>query len=89
VIVKEPEPTLATINEALKVPPEIVHVEVPTTLPDNEQLVSLEEKPEPDTMTDDPTCAEVGLMLIVGEVVTNWKVAVAESPVGLPVAVTV
>jgi len=71
------------------VPPEIKQLETPTMLPDNEQPVSLDEKPEPDTMTDDPTCAEVGLMLIVGEVVTNWKVAVAESPVGLPVAVTV
>ena len=55
VTVKEPAPTLATTNEPLKVPPEIVHVEVPTTLPVKVQPVSLVENPEPDTMTLDPT----------------------------------
>jgi hypothetical protein len=54
VTVKEPAPTLATTKEADKVPPEIVHVEVLTTLPDREQLVSLDEKPEPVINTIDP-----------------------------------
>lgn len=58
-------------------------------LPDNEHVVSLCEKPEPDTRTVEPAWAEGGLTLIVGEVVVNWKLAVAESPPGLPVAVTV
>jgi hypothetical protein len=54
VTVKEPAPTLATTNEAAKAPPEIVHVEVPTTLPDKVQPVSLDENPVPETKTIDP-----------------------------------
>jgi len=50
-----PAATLATTNEAVNVPPETAQVGVPTALPDNEQVVSLEEKPEPDTRTVDPT----------------------------------
>jgi hypothetical protein len=58
-------------------------------LPDSEQDASLGENPEPDIRTVDPTWADAGLMLIVGDVGVNWKLAVAESPPGLPVAVTV
>jgi hypothetical protein len=54
VTVKEPAPTLATTNETAKAPPEIVHVEVPTTPPDKVQPVSLDEKPIPETKTIDP-----------------------------------
>jgi hypothetical protein len=76
------------------VPLEIVQVEVPTALLDNEQLVSLDEKPEPDTKTIEPAWAEAGLSVkdgVMGVVVTRLLVVVvtritvrrveAESPV--------
>jgi hypothetical protein len=44
-----PDARLATVKVALKVPPEIEQVEALTGLPDNEQAVSLAQKPEPDT----------------------------------------
>jgi hypothetical protein len=49
VTVYMPDATLATVKVALKVPPEIEQVEALTGLPDNEQAVSLAQKPEPDT----------------------------------------
>jgi len=67
----------AAINDPVRVPPEIEHVLDPTGLPESEQLESLEEKPEPDTETVAPTCADVGLIVITGEVAANWKAAVA------------
>jgi hypothetical protein len=76
-----------------------VHVEVLTTLPEREQLVSLDEKPEPATKTIDPVRAEDGvsvierviaLLLVEVVVVTMLTVNVpdAESPVD-PTAVIV
>jgi hypothetical protein len=44
-----PDATLATVKVALKVPLEIEQVGALTGLPDNEQAVSLAQKPEPDT----------------------------------------
>ena len=41
-----------------------MHVEVLTTLPEREQLVSLDEKPEPATKTIDPVTAEDGVSVI-------------------------
>ena len=49
--------------------------------------MSLREKPDPDTVTFDPACAEVGLSAIDALLIT--KVAEAESSPGLPVAVIV
>jgi hypothetical protein len=49
--------------------------------------VSLREKPDPDTVTFDPTCAEVGLNEI--DAPLTAKLAEAESSSGLPVTVTV
>jgi hypothetical protein len=53
-IVYTPTATLATIKEAVRVPPEIVQVEVTTPPPDNEQLASFAENPEPVTKTIEP-----------------------------------
>jgi hypothetical protein len=55
VIVYTPTATLATRNEAVNVPLEIVQVWEAMKLPDNEQVISLGENPEPDTRTVDPT----------------------------------
>ena len=60
---------MAITNEAVREPPEIEQVEVPTGLPDNEQLVSLDENPAPLTKTTTPTFADVGLRVI--ELVTE------------------
>jgi hypothetical protein len=45
----------ATVNDADKAPPEIEQLKVSTGLPDNEQLVSVVEKPEPVKSTVAPT----------------------------------
>jgi hypothetical protein len=68
----------------------MTQLETPTTLPDNEQLVSLVEKPEPDTVTVDPTCPDAGLSVIdrVTDAEVTVNVADAESPVD-PVTVIV
>jgi hypothetical protein len=70
-------------------PPVIEQLEVLTGVPDNEQLVSVEENPEPDTSTLAPTEAEVGLNTIDGGAPVTVKLAEAESPPGLPLAVIV
>jgi hypothetical protein len=75
-----------TLNDADKVPPESEQVGVPTGMPDNEQLVSPLEKPDPVTLTVAPICAEVGLKLIDGG--GTVKLADVESPAGFPVMVT-
>ena len=49
--------------------------------------MSLREKPDPDTVTIDPACAESGLNAI--DALLTTKVAEAESLPGLPVAVIV
>ena len=72
-----PAPMFAATNEAVRVPPEIEQVMDPTGLPESEQLESLDEKPEPDTETVVPTCADVGLIVITSEAPVNWKAAVA------------
>ena len=69
-------------------PLEMEQLELLTGLPDNEQLVSVEEKPEPDTSTVAPTEAESGLSAIDVALVTV-KLAEAESLPGLPLAVIV
>jgi len=62
---------------------------VSTGLPDNEQLVSAVEKSNPVTSTDAPTGAEVELSVIDGDAPLTVKLAEAESPLGLPLAVMV
>jgi len=88
VIVYVPE-TPATTNDAYKVPLEIEQLEVPTGLPDNEQLVSAVEKSDPATSTDAPTAPELGLSVIDGDAPLTVKLAEAESSPGLPVTVIV
>jgi len=83
----DPTGTLATVNEPANVPPEIEQVELLTGLPDNEQVVSVDENPEPEITAVAPTVAETGVKVTLGPL--NRKVAEAESPVGLPVAVIV
>ena len=56
------------MNAPVNAPLEMEQVWEATTLPDNEQIVSLAEKPEPDTSTVDPTDPEVGLREIDGAV---------------------
>jgi hypothetical protein len=75
-----PADTLATTNEAVRVPPEIEHVLDPTGLPESEQLESLDEKLEPETDTSNPTELEVGLSVIVGVPPMTERAARAESP---------
>ena len=77
------------MNAAYKVPPEIEQPKIPTGLPDNEQLVSAVEKSAPSTSTDAPTTAEVELSVIDGDAPLTVKLAVAESPPGVPLAVIV
>ena len=57
----------------------------------NEQSVSLVEKPVPVTSTMDPAGAEVGFSVIdaAPPKLVTVKVAVAESPFGVPVMVIV
>ncbi len=83
----DPIGTLATVNEPVNVPPEIEQVELLTGLPDNEQVVSVDENPEPEITAIAPTAAETGVRVTLGPL--NLKVAEAESPIGLPVAVIV
>jgi hypothetical protein len=60
-----------------------------TALPDNEQDVSVDGKPEPDTWTVPPAAELVGLSVIDGVELATVKVAEAESSIGLPVTVIV
>jgi hypothetical protein len=68
-IVYKPAGTLATSNEPIMMPPEIAQEGEATGLPDNVQLVSLDENPEPHNWTsglgntDDHTWAELGLSM--------------------------
>jgi hypothetical protein len=57
--------------------------------PDSEQVESLAERPDASTWTVLPTAAEKGINVIVRPMLVTVKVAEAESPAGLPVAVTV
>ena len=82
--------TLATTNEPVIVPAEIEHAgdEMEPLLPAIVQAELVEAKPEPDTVTVAPACAELGFTVMDGVEAVSWKLAVAESPAGLPVAVT-
>ena len=57
------------MNAPVKVPPDTAQVGDATTLPDIEQVVSLGEKPEPETSTVDPAEVETGLRETVGTLV--------------------
>ncbi|MGD0425032.1 MAG: hypothetical protein ABSA92_16505 [Candidatus Bathyarchaeia archaeon] len=70
-------------------PSEIEQVSEVTEPPDKLQTVSLEEKPEPDTCTFAPTCAETAFSVIDIVPPLTVKVTEAESPFGAPVAVIV
>ncbi len=72
--------TPSTTNDADRVPLEIEQLILPIGLPDNEQLVSAVEKPDPTTSTDAPAAAEVGLSVIDGGTALTVKLADAESP---------
>ena len=52
---------MATVKEPVNVPSETWQVDSVTGVPVSEQLVSLVEKPEPETVTVEPTEAETGL----------------------------
>lgn len=84
VIVYAPGATLATVNEAVSVPAEIKQLSVAKTPPlVNEQVVSADANPAPDTSTVDPTVAEERLSVIdaVAEDAATVNVVEAESPV--------
>ena len=87
----EPGVTDATTNDPVKVPSDTVQLCVSTTVPLSVQEVSLDEKPVPDTETVVATLADVGLKVRDndGLDVSTVSVADAESPSGMPVAVTV
>ena len=80
---------LVTVNAPLTVPLAMEHVVDVVGVPVSEHDVSVLRKPEPDTCTVVPGLAEEGLKVIDGGAVFTSKVAVAESPIWLPVAVTV
>ena len=56
------------MKEAAITPFEIEHVDVPTAFPDNEQVTSAVEKPNPVISITEPVAAEVGLIVIDGTV---------------------
>ena len=87
VIVYAPSETVPTVKDPTKFPFEIEQDEEATGLPESEQLESLVEKPEPETLTMLPAAAEVVLRVSVG-VVKTVKYADEESDSGLPDAVT-
>jgi hypothetical protein len=88
VIVYTAAATFATTNEPVTVPAEIEQdgdvIERPVIV----QVESLRAKPDPVTATLVPTSAELGLIVMDGIGRNNWKLAVAESPAGLPVTAT-
>lgn len=81
--------TSATVKEAVTDPSAIEHVPELIGLPDSEHVESLGEKPDPSTWTELPTGADKGFTVIVRAGPLTRRVAEAESPAGLPVAVTV
>ena len=66
VIVYAPAAPVATVKAPANVPSEIVQLWEARAPPDNEQLVSDGEKPEPVTCTVVPAPAELGFKVIVG-----------------------
>jgi len=64
----DPTAALATINDAVIVPPETEQVsDAMVPPPVIEQPTSLSENPEPEMLTVDPAGAEVGLRVMVGK----------------------
>jgi len=64
----DPTAALATINDAVIVPPETEQVsDAMAPPPVIEQPTSLSENPEPEMLTVDPAGAEVGLRVMVGK----------------------
>lgn len=88
VIGYEPAEAAATTKDAETTPLLTVHVSDATAAPpDNEHDESLGAKPEPGTCTVAPMPAVGGLTVIDGIGALTWKLAEAESPPGMPVAV--
>ena len=54
------------MKEAITTPFEIEHVDVPTAFPDNEQVTSVVEKPDPVISIIEPVAAEIGLIVMEG-----------------------
>jgi hypothetical protein len=89
-MVNEPADAAATTKEAETAPLLTEHVsEATTPPPDSEHDESLGANPEPDTCTVAPTPAVEGFTVMVGIAELTWKLAEAESPPGLAVAVIV
>ena len=90
VIVYTAAATLATTKEPVTLPAEIEQdcdeIELPE--PVIVQVESPGANPEPDTVTLAPASAELGLVVREGIGSINWKLAVAESPAGLPMTAT-
>lgn len=82
--------TLATTKEPVTAPAEIEQdgdeIELPE--PVIVQVVSPGAKPEPDTVTLAPTIPELESIVMDGMGRINWKLALAESPTGPPIAAT-
>ncbi len=55
------------MKDAAITPFEIEHVDVPTAIPDNEQVTSAVENPNPVISIIEPGDAEVGFIVMVGE----------------------
>jgi hypothetical protein len=90
VIVYTAAATLATTKEPVTAPAEIEQ-DVDEVEPPEPVIVQVESpgaKPEPDTVTLAPTSAELGFIVMDGMGSIIWKLAVAESPAGLPIAAT-
>jgi hypothetical protein len=90
VIVYTAAATLATTKEPVTAPAEIEQdgEEIEPPEPVMVQVESFGVKPEPDTVTLAPASAELGLIVMDGIRRINWKLVVAESPAGLPIAAT-
>jgi hypothetical protein len=80
---------LAAVNEAVTSPSSIEHFSELIEPPDSEHVESLGENPDPSTWTVLPTGAEKGFTLISKAGPVTRRLAEAESPAGLAVAVTV
>ena len=60
------------MKEAVTIPFDIAHVDVPTAFPDTEQVISAVEKPDPVIPIIEPAAAEMGLIVMKGA----WSVDV-------------
>jgi hypothetical protein len=89
VTVYPPTVTLATVKEPVIDPSDIEHVPDAIASPDSRHLESSSEKPDASTCTVLPTRAEEGFNVIIRATLVMMRFAEAESPAGLPLAVTV